>query len=63
MRSSSMTMAQAISPEELLETIGQRGGACRRPRRPVPFKWPQGTLARGIGDSDYCQLGAWEHVR
>ncbi|GAC1549602.1 MAG: hypothetical protein NVS2B5_04840 [Beijerinckiaceae bacterium] len=29
-----------------------------------PFRYgPQGTLARGLWDSDFCQLGAWEHAR
>ena len=31
---------------------------------PWLFKFgPQGTLTRGTWDSDYCQLGAWEHAR
>jgi hypothetical protein len=45
----------AISDVEGLKTV-----------RIVPwlFKFgPQGTLTRGTWDSDYCQLGAWEHAR
>jgi len=52
------------SHEELLETIASVEGLAAARVVPWPFKFgPQGTLARGSWDSDYCQLGAWEHVR
>lgn len=51
-------------PEELLEAVSSVDGLAAARIVPWHFKFgPQGTMQRGTWDSDYCQHGAWEHVR
>jgi len=54
----------AYSPEELARTIGNIDGlrACKVVH--WPFKYgPQGLDRKRFWDSDFCQLGVWEHAR
>jgi hypothetical protein len=49
---------------ELLEAVRSIKGIAEAAVVHWPFRYgPQGTLARGLWDSDFCQLGAWEHAR
>ena len=49
---------------ELLAAVRSVGGIAAAAVVHWPFRYgPQGTLARGLWDSDFCQLGAWEHAR
>jgi hypothetical protein len=49
---------------ELLAAIRSVSGIAEAAVVHWPFRYgPQGTLARGLWDSDFCQLGAWEHAR
>ncbi|MEA2484281.1 MAG: hypothetical protein QOC55_2228 [Thermoleophilaceae bacterium] len=52
------------STGELLASIRSVGGIAEAAVVHWPFRYgPQGTLTRGLWDSDFCQLGAWEHAR
>jgi hypothetical protein len=49
---------------ELLDAVRSIKGIAEAAIVHWPFRYgPQGTLARGLWDSDFCQLGAWEHAR
>jgi hypothetical protein len=49
---------------ELLDAVRSVAGIREAVVVHWPFRYgPQGTLARGLWDSDFCQLGAWEHAR
>jgi hypothetical protein len=49
---------------ELLDAVRSVGGIAEAAVVHWPFRYgPQGTLAKGLWDSDFCQLGAWEHAR
>jgi hypothetical protein len=49
---------------ELLDAVRSIGGIAAAAVVRWPFRYgPQGTLAKGLWDSDFCQLGAWEHAR
>jgi hypothetical protein len=49
---------------ELLAAVRSVGGIAEAAVVHWPFRYgPQGTLAKGLWDSDFCQLGAWEHAR
>jgi hypothetical protein len=49
---------------DLLEAVRTVGGIAEAGIVHWPFRYgPQGTLAKGLWDSDFCQLGAWEHAR
>jgi hypothetical protein len=49
---------------ELLDAVSSVAGIAEATIVQWPFRYgPQGTLARGLWDSDFCQLGAWEHAR
>jgi hypothetical protein len=50
--------------DELLDALQSLAGIEEVAVVHWPFLYgPQGTLARGLWDSDFCQLGAWEHAR
>ncbi|MBV8849422.1 MAG: hypothetical protein JOZ16_07525 [Methylobacteriaceae bacterium] len=50
--------------DELLNAVQSVSGIAEAAVVHWPFRYgPQGTLARGLWDSDFCQLGAWEHAR
>jgi hypothetical protein len=49
---------------ELLDAVRSLAGIGEAAVVHWPFRYgPQGTLARGLWDSDFCQIGAWEHAR
>ncbi len=49
---------------ELLQAVRSLDGIAEAAVVHWPFRYgPQGTLASGLWDSDFCQLGAWEHAR
>jgi hypothetical protein len=49
---------------DLLDAVRSVGGIAEAAVVNWPFRYgPQGTLANGLWDSDFCQLGAWEHAR
>jgi hypothetical protein len=49
---------------ELLDAVRAIDGIAEAAVVHWPFRYgPQGTLANGLWDSDFCQLGAWEHAR
>ena len=49
---------------ELLDAVRRVDGIAEAAIVRWPFRYgPQGTLAKGLWDSDFCQLGAWEHAR
>jgi hypothetical protein len=49
---------------ELLDALRSIKGIAEAAIVHWPFRYgPQGTLVKGLWDSDFCQLGAWEHAR